>query len=796
MSRRPAPRPDGVVLVLALLAALALGQGCDGDDDDDTTVGTDDDDAADDDSATGNAAPAIDPVDDPELVEGESLELTITATDPDGDPVTFVFLDLPSFATGQDEGGDHATLQLAPAHGDAGSYDVTVEASDGDLTAPMPLTITVNAAPQVITFAGSPGGAGIGDGVGTDAFFYHPYGSVWHGDKLYIADGWGQSIRVFDLDTGEVSTLAGVPGESGLVDSDEGPARFAYPCGMDVGPDGLLYVADRENGRVRSVDPDTGEVNTVEDTQGEFLAAEPFDVTFDDQGSMYVTDLEACVIRRLSPAGHASVFAGEEGNCHIIDGPTETARVGKPRGIHFDPHGYLWYADRHGHDIRRIEVATGTISTPYGSESGVTGFVDGVGVEARFAYPTGVFVDADTLYVADSDNDSVRRIGLIDNTVTTIAGIGVNGNADGPGAEASFSWPIDVTVGPDGALWVVDPGGHALRRIALDDPDLLVTTEAGALDNSGTADGIGTDARMSEPRGLARSDGDTLWLLDSLNSKVRTVDLQTAEVVTVAGSAEDYDHLDGVGLDARFTNPSAGVWVDDRLFVVEPGSHTIRTIDGLTAEVVTVAGEPFESGYLDGTGTEARFARPRDIVLAEDGMLYILDNTNHAIRRMDPDTFEVTTLLESDAAANPLTDPEGLAADGDGTLYVTDFTDCILVAVSLEDGTVEVVAGDREECAEVDGVGLLGKLDGPIGIDIDPFTGVLYIADITGRTVRQFDPMTGLLFTLTGDPGVMQPADGPLSEATYSTPTDVLVVDDHLYVLDRYSAHIRRLELP
>ena len=783
--------------LLILLGAL-LVLGCDEEGDDDTSEADDDDtsEADDDDTTGGNAAPEFEPVDPVDLREGDDTDVTVVATDPDGDDVSLTHAGLPAFAAFE-AGGGTGTLTLAPETGDIGVYDLTFIADDGLSTSDLEVIVTVEEAATVITYVGSPGGAGIGDGIGTDAYFYHPYGADWHDGLMYISDGNGSTIRVFDPESGEVTTLAGTPGESGHVDSDEGDALFAYPCGLEMGPDGMLYVADRENARIRVVDPLTGEVDTLEVLGGEFDAGDPFDLTFDAEGVLYVSDLDNCVIRRVNiDQGIGDIMLGVEGTCRITDGFPGQARIGKPRGILYDPDGYLWYADRHGHDIRRIDVATRQIVTLFGSPDGETGLVDGSGQDARFSYPTGVALDDGYLFVADSDNDSIRKIRLDVGNVSTVAGIGVNGNNDGPADQASFSWPIAVTVGPDGNLFVVDPGGHAIRHIDLADVDLTVSTVAGAVGNSGTADGVGTDVRMSEPRGLALGDGTDVWLIDTLNSEIRLLDAATAEVVTVAGSAESFEHLDGIGTDARFTNPSAGAWVDGKLFVVETAMHVVRTVDGATHEVVTVAGEPNNSGYLDGTGTDARFNRPRDIALAEDGMLYIADNSNHAVRRMDPETFEVTTLVAVDDPHNPFTDPEGIIASGDGLLYVTDYTGCTLVAVDMVTGETEVVAGDRDECVETDGVGELGKMRNPLGLDIDPATGLLYIASFGGRTVRQFDPDSGLLTTFTGDADVMAPVDGPVDEATYSTPTDVLVVDDDLLVLDRYCAHIRKVVLP
>ena len=655
---------------------------------------------------------------------------------------------------------------------------------------------SAGSAGMVTTFVGSPGGAGLDDGVGNDAMFYHPYGIALLGSRMTMADGWGQTMRIFDPATAEVVTVAGQPGEPGYVDSADGAPQFDYPCGMEMGPDGLLYVADRKNGRIRVVDLDTGEVASLADQHGIVEAVEPYDVTFDGDGRLYFTDLSACQLRRVElDSGFSEVLVGTPDDCRSLDGYGPEARIGEPRGLAYHPDGRVYFTDRVGENVRVLDLATGIVSTAFGSEgNGGPGFVDGAGTDARLHKPTGLFVHGDTLYVADSDNDAIRAADLLHGQMTTLAGIGVNGNADGPGLQASFSWPVDLVVGGDGDLYVVDPGGHCLRKVDLDDDQHTVTTVAGAVGNSGHADGVGGNVRMSEPRGLARGDGRTVWIVDTFNLAMRTLDLDTAEVATVAGTPETYGHDDGVGDAAHFMTPSAGAWLDGKLYIVGTESHTVRVLDAATAEVSTLVGAPVQAGYADGIGGQARLFLPRDIVVGSDGALYVLETGNRAIRRVDPETAEVTTVLRPDDPLNPLAGPEGMAADGRGTLYVADYATCILASVDEITGEAHTLAGESFDCTEDDGAD--ARFRHPTGLDVDPVTGLVYIASTEGRTVRIYDPADGTVSTLTGNPDRMAPLDGTLDEATFSTPVDILVVDDTLLVLDRYSAHVRRVELP
>lgn len=206
----------------------------------------------------------------------------------------------------------------------------------------------------------------------------------------------------------------------------------------------------------------SGKVALVAGEDGQF--ADPYGVAIDAGGNVYVADGgEGNRVRRIAPDGAVTTVAGgEEG---YADGPGGQARFNTPSGLAIDQRGNLYVADTGNHAIRKI-TPDGMVTTVAGS--GVAGTADGVGKAAQFNGPVGLAVDGDgTVYVADTYNDTIRKIAP-DGTVTTLAGSGMPGDADGPALAASFDTPCALAIDIDGALLVADTRNDAIRRIGRD----------------------------------------------------------------------------------------------------------------------------------------------------------------------------------------------------------------------------------------------------------------------------------------------------------------------------------------
>jgi sugar lactone lactonase YvrE len=319
--------------------------------------------------------------------------------------------------------------------------------------------------------------------------------------------------------------------------------------------------------------------------------------------------------------------------------------------------------------------------------SGASGYVDGSGTAAQFSYPNGVAVDgAGNLYVADENNHRIRKISS-GGEATTLAGSGGTGDsnggyADGPGTAAQFFRPFGVAVDGAGNVYVADTYNHRIRKITSDGE---VTTLAGS-GASGYADGTGTAAQFTFPSGVAVDGAGNVYVGDYNNHRIRKI-TPGGEVTTLAGSgatgAFNGGYADGPGTAAQFYSPM-GVAVDSagNVYVADMNNHRIRKIT--PGGVVTTLAGSGASGYTEGTGTEAQFYAPRSVAVDSAGNVYVVDNFNQRIRKITPGGV-VTTLAGSGAtgmgnggyAEGPGTEaqfsnPLGVAVDSAGNVYVTD----------------------------------------------------------------------------------------------------------------------------
>ncbi len=257
----------------------------------------------------------------------------------------------------------------------------------------------------------------------------------------------------------------------------------------------------------------------------------------------------------------------------------------------------------------------------------LTGSTDGTGSAARFKNPDGLALDnLGNLYVADSSNHLIRKI-TSGGVVTTFAGTGSPGSADGTGTDASFNFPAGLAVDGAGNLYVADSENHTVRKITSAG---VVTTLAGLAGQVGGVDDVGSLARFNNPLGVAVDGAGNILVADTSNQTIRSI-TPDGTVSTVAGLTGAMGTANGTGTAARFTNPF-GVAVDSygTIFVADSGNHLIRRIAGTV--VTTFAGSAGNSGSVDGIGTAAKFNVPYSLTIDAAGNIYVADYNNDEIR--------------------------------------------------------------------------------------------------------------------------------------------------------------------
>ncbi len=327
-----------------------------------------------------------------------------------------------------------------------------------------------------------------------------------------------------------VTTLAG-SGTPGFLDGPAATANFDHPSGVAVDSAGVVYVAERVNCRIRTVSPagivatlaGSGVAAFADGTGTAASFAGPVAVAVDAAGKVYVADTQNNRIRTITPAGVVTTLAGSGASMPFAEGTGAAATFFSPSGVAVDAAGNVYVADAGNNRIRAVTPA-GVVTTLAGS--GMATFADGTGAAASFAQPTGVALDrANNIYVPDGSG-RIRKV-TTTGVVTTLAGMGGLGHADGPGAAAQFFFPSAVAADAAGNVYVADEGDNRIRAVTSAG---FVTTAAGsgnsAFGEGGAglfADGVGTAASFNVPSGVAVDAVGYIYVADSQNYRIRKI---------------------------------------------------------------------------------------------------------------------------------------------------------------------------------------------------------------------------------------------------------------------------------
>jgi hypothetical protein len=665
--------------------------------------------------------------------------------------------------------------------------------------------VTIASQFDVSSLAGPDGGPGSLDGSGKAARFSTPIGVWVNGSMAYIADSINNTIRQVTIPSGDVTTIAGTPGVAGVADGIGASAQFFGPTAL-WGDSTNLYIADQFNLEIRKLQLSSGTVTTIAGsaklpaaqvdgvgTKAQFVG--PTGI-WGDGTNLYVADTLSTgtrAIRKIVLSTGQVTTVADLGPSVPSAASTSLSLPAPliPVGLWGDGSN-LYIADSGRHTIRRMNLVSNGLTTYSGIDS-LAGSADGT--TASFRNPSAIWGNSKVLYVADTGNDTIRTLPIGNTTpsVGTVAGAASSpGATDAIAANARFNGPAGIA-GAGTTLLITELRNNDVRMMDLSTGG--VTTLAGVSSIIGFADGVGSSARFASPWGIC-GDAANTYIADYYNLDIRRLDRATGSVLTIAGSPTAGGNIDGSALSqARFGFPT-GAWCDGtNVFVTDSYFDTIRQFNRPNNFVSTLAGNArANSGYLDGVGTNTLFNSPSGI-WGDGKNLYVTDLENAVIRKIVISSASVSTLAGT-ANITGSVDGIGISAKfllptslwGDGTnLYVTD-ADSIR-KIDLATGAVTTLAGSGNRRGSNDGVGTGARFFLPFGIWGDGSS--LFVADTGNSLIRKIDLQTGTVTTVAGlVPGS---ENGRGSAGRLNLPVGIWGDGSALYVVDSGSNRIRKL---
>jgi gliding motility-associated-like protein len=562
----------------------------------------------------------------------------------------------------------------------------------------------------------------------------------------------------------QVTTIAGT-GTRGFADGPGTTAQFNYPNGLAVDKLGNVYVADGLNHRIRKITP-LGIVTTVAGngtagrTDGpgaQALVNYTSTLVLDNIGNMWVADAWNSVIRKIDPAGVVTTFAGKP-TVGFTDGVGTGASFYYPFGLTIDQSGNLYTAERVNHAVRKISP-TGSVTTIAGR--GIEGYANGLGTQALFNTPAGIAVNSKgTLFVADENNNRIRAISP-DGMVTDFAGDGTNNENDGIGTSAAISAPLCVLVDKADNIYVAN---GTIRKIT--PAGVVSTIDVGY--GSVSTDGIGNNASIRTAYSVAIDDAGDLYVAEFTGNKIRKLSL-------TSGYRIDKPLPQGLEFNEKtgeITGTPTTAWPE-----------TTYTITARNA-----SGEGNTTLKITVNEALPQLPGPPDIRYNTAPNYPLNVPIEIPPRNFGGDVPEViygqvSTLASTNA-------PPTIATDAYGNFYVPDISEHVIYKITPA-GAKSIFAGTTAVSGNTNGQALSATFNGPIAVAFDS-QGNMYVSENLGNRIRKIGT-DGIVSNFAGD-GTAGTANGNGSAAKFNKPYG-LVVDgfDNIYVADMGNNAVRKI---
>ena len=641
----------------------------------------------------------------------------------------------------------------------------------------------------ITTFAGTGTSGYSGDGgPATDARLNYPKGLFAdQSGNVFIADTLNHCIRKVDPD-GIITTVAGT-GSSGY-SGDGGLAingSLNEPHGVAVDGLGNIYIADSKNHCIRMVDFTTKNIDKVAGTcgssgysgDGDALNAqldEPSGIYLDASANLFIADTINCMVRKVDASTKMlTTVAGAEsaGNpscSYSGDGGQATlAELDKPRAVYVDKNGNIYIADEDNHRIRKVDIATGIITSVAGDGVAAYGGDGGPAIDASIQNPKSVWVDENhNILIADTENHRIRKVSGPSEDIYTVAGNGVPDYAgdDGPAIDGSLKKPHGVCIYESPApayLYISDPSNYQMRKVDLKEG--FLTKAAGTIWSGYNGDNIlATLARLNYPFGVHVDASGNLYIADTYNHRIRKVNAKTGIITTVAGTgSKGFSGDGGPATSARLRYPFS-VYVDSagNIYIVDTFNYRIRKVDAQTQIITTVAGDGDAKFRGDGgLAIDASIMKSYDVAVDKEGNIFIADTHSHCIRKVDATTRIIDTVVGQGTKAGfsgdgglateaLLNTPTGVYVDASGNIFVTDTKNDVVRKVDAITQIINTVAGNGTPGFSGDGgPATQAQLNYPEGVWVDS-AGNMFIVDTNNCRIRMVDSTTDIITTVAG----------------------------------------------
>jgi sugar lactone lactonase YvrE len=414
-------------------------------------------------------------------------------------------------------------------------------------------------------------------------------------------------------------------------------------------------------------------------------------------------------------------------------------------------HGKLVYvADQHKHLVYRVDTSAGQQTVVAGIGLGGFSGDDGPAHEAELNMPAGLAVDSSgNLFIADTRNGRIRKVQTDDGTITTIAGIGPSGVGEdsfsgdgGKATEARLDLPTGLAVDGSGTVYVADSGNDRIRVIRADG---TIATVAGSGEGSVDDGGLAIEARFvlptGDPYGIAVDAVGNIYIPEPFNRRVRKVDAETGILTTIAGSGDL-----GSVLDSPF---AAAVGPDGNVYIADSGNSSVLRVhgDGMISRVAGTDTAGFSGD--GGPAPDAQLQNPCAVAVGADGDVFIGDQRNCRVRRVDSRTHRISTVAGNGPPLLTFISAEGLAVDQHDNVYLSDLFHRVC-KIDGATGKFSVVAGSVVGFSGDGGPARDALLQTPWRLSVDAADN-LYITDHGNRRVRKVDAQTGLISTVAGN---------------------------------------------